>query len=128
MTPRPRALPGAALLLAFALAGAGCARPAPESHASAVERAACKQHAEDVYKMRNPDEVYRQDTYATSTRDAPFAGNGGPGLPTAGLSGAYQRDQWVSDCIDGGDGMVGAAPDAPAPEETPAAAAAPAKP
>ena len=61
MTPRPRALPGAALLLAFALAGAGCARPAPESHASAVERAACKQHAEDVYKMRNKTSRSRID-------------------------------------------------------------------
>jgi hypothetical protein len=70
--------------------------------------------------MRNRDEVYRQDTYATSTRDAPFAGAGGPGVPTAGLGGEYQREQMVSDCVRGGNGTVGAAPDAPPVEEAPA--------
>jgi hypothetical protein len=128
MTPHTRAFrcvvrgasPGGALLLALALLGSGCARPAPEDHATAVERAACNQHAETVYTMRNPDEVYRSDTYDTSIRDAPFAGAGFAGPPNAGLSSQYQHDQLVSDCLNGGNGTVGAAPAAPSPEESPA--------
>ncbi len=110
-------------LLALTALAAGCARPTQESHASAVARAACKQHADAVYAMRNPDEVYRQDTYATSTRDSPFSNNGLSSVVTAGLGGQFQRDQMVGDCLNGGGGTVGAAPDAPPPEETPAPAA-----
>jgi len=112
-------------LLAVAALAAGCARPTQESHASAVERAACKQHADAVYAMRNPDEVYRQDTFATSTRDSPFSNSGLSSVVTAGLGGQFQRDQMYGDCLNGGGGTVGAAPEAPAPEEGPAVSAAP---
>jgi hypothetical protein len=115
----------AAALLAVAALAAGCTRPTQESHASAVERAACKQHADAVYAMRNPDEVYRQDTYATSTRDSPFSNSGLSGVVSAGLGGQFQRDQLYGDCLNGGGGTVGAAPDAPAPEEGPAVSAVP---
>jgi hypothetical protein len=112
-----------AILLAVAALAAACARPSEQQdHASAAERAACRQHADVVYSMRNPDEVYRQDTYATSTRDAPFAGAGLSGVTSAGLGGRYQRDQLFGDCLNGGGGTVGAAPFAPPPEEGPAAA------
>jgi hypothetical protein len=114
----------AALLAVVALA-AGCARPTAESHASAAERAACKQHADAVYIMRNPDEVYRQDTFATSTRDSPFSNSGLSSVVTAGLGGQFQRDQLYGDCLNGGGGTVGAAPEAPAPEEGSAVSAAP---
>jgi hypothetical protein len=124
--PRPRLLPGAALLLGSALAVSGCVRHEDNSHASVIERAACARHADQVYHMRYPDEVYRADTDATSTRDAPFAGAGIYGDTTKGLSGRYERDQLVSDCLNGGGGTVGAAPEAPPPEEIPAATAAPA--
>jgi hypothetical protein len=121
MTPHACHLgaPGAALLMALALLVAGCAQRTPESHASAVERAACAQHADTVYGMRNPDEVFRADTYDTSTRDAPFAGAGLSSVPSEGLSDRYQRAQLVTDCLNGGNGTVGAAPAAPMPEETP---------
>ena len=108
-------------LLAVAALAAGCARPAQESHASAVERAACRQHADAVYAMRNPDAVYRQDAYATSTRDAPFSNNGLSSVVTEGLGGEFQRDQLFGDCLNG----VGAAPDALVPDEGPAVSAAP---
>ncbi len=124
MTVRAHASRYAAMLALAALA-AGCAPPSPESHADAAARAACKQHADAVYAMRNPDEVYRQDTYATSTRDSPFSNNGLSSVVTAGLGGQFQRDQMFGDCLNGGGGSVGAAPDAPAPEEGPAAAAVP---
>jgi hypothetical protein len=112
----------AALLLALALA-AGCARHSEDQkQTSAAERAACDQHAEAVYQMRYPDQVYRADTNATSTRDAPFSGSGLYGLygnSTDVLVQRYQRDQLYRDCLSGGGGTVGAAPDAPAPEEIP---------
>lgn len=119
MTPRPPAASGVALSLALALLG-GCAGDPPVSHATAVERAACRQHAEEVYTMRNRQEVYDDDTYDTSIRDAPFAGAGLTNVPTAGLGGQFQREQMVSDCLNGGHGTVGAAPDAPPPENIPA--------
>jgi len=108
-----------AALLALALALAGCARPEGEAQATAADRAACGQHADDVFRLRNPDVVYRQDTYDTSTRDAPFNGAGLSSVPTAGLSGQFERDQLLRSCLDGGGGT---APDAPAPLEAPAAA------
>jgi hypothetical protein len=102
-----------------ALIAAGCVRPEPESHASAVERAACRHRADQVYAMQNPDEVYRSDTFATSTRDAPFAGSGVPVLPNRGLSSGHTRDQMVADCLDSSAGNVGSTPAAPAPDATP---------
>jgi hypothetical protein len=107
------------LLAAFAAFGAGCDRPTPESHADAVAAAACRQHADQVYELRNPDQVYRQDTYETSTRDTPFSGAGMPGLPSAGLSGQYEREQMFGDCVNGGNGTVGSAPEGPPPPEAP---------
>ncbi len=125
MTPparRRNALPGAALVLVAALAGAGCVQQPDQMQANAAERAACGKHADTVYNMRYPDEVYRSDTYATSTRDAPFAGAGAVGDPSQGLTARYERSQLVSDCLNGGGGTVGAAPDAPAPEDSSATA------
>jgi hypothetical protein len=112
-----RALPPTALLLAAMIAG--CGQSQPQSHADAAERVACQRHADDVYKMRNPDAVYNADTFATSRLDAPFSGQGTVGATTQGLSTQYERSELVSDCIRGGGGTVGAAPDAPAPAEGP---------
>jgi hypothetical protein len=123
--PRPTPSQGAALVLAAALAAAGCARQPDQMHANAAERAACGKHADTVYNMRYPDEVYRSDTIATSTRDAPFAGAGTVSDPSQGLTARYERAQLVSDCLNGGEGTVGAAPEAPPPEETPTAIAKP---
>ncbi len=106
----------AALLV---LAAPGCAPPEPRSHASAVERAACRQRADQVYAMQNRDEIYRADTYATSTRDAPFAGGGLAGVTSRGLSGGFSRDQMVEDCLNSSAGNVGATPAAPAPDASP---------
>jgi len=104
---------------ALALAAAACVRAEPQSHASAVERAACRQRADQVYTMQNRDEIYRTDTFATSTRDAPFAAGGLPDVPTRGLSGSYSHDQMIEDCLNSSAGNVGATPAAPAPDATP---------
>jgi hypothetical protein len=102
--------------IAVAGIGAGCGRPAPESHADAVALAACRRHADAVYAIRDPDAVFRQDTYVSTTRDAPFTGQGTAGVPSAGLSDEYERERMVSDCVRD----TGAAPEAPPPEERPA--------
>jgi hypothetical protein len=107
------------LALALAALGSGCAPQQPESHADAVAAAACKQHVDRVYAMQNPDAVFRQDNYETSTRDTPFSGAGMPGLPSAGLSAQFQRDQMYGDCVNGGHGTIGAAPEGPPPVEAP---------
>lgn len=118
MTPATLRLLAAALPL---LAG-GCAHPGPEARASAADRAACRARAEQVYRMQNKLDVYRADTYATSTRDSPYAGTGLGGLPNNGLDGQYSRQKMVSDCLNSTAGNVGASPAAPGPElDAPAA-------
>lgn len=107
------------VLPVLALAGWGCARPEPESHASAVERAACRHRADQVYAVQNPDQVYRSDTFESSTRDAPFAGAGLPGLPDRGLTSQYTRQQMVEDCLNSNAGSVHSTPAEPAPDATP---------
>jgi hypothetical protein len=101
------------------LAASGCVRSEPESHASAVERAACRHRADEVFAVQNPDQVYRNDTFESSTRDAPFAGAGLPGLPDRGLTNQYTRQQMVEDCLNSSAGSVGSTPAAPAPDATP---------
>jgi hypothetical protein len=114
---RRRAFPLA--VPAVVLLAAGCMRAEPESHASAVERAACRHRADQVYAVQNPDQVFRSDTFATSTRDAPFAGSGLPGQPDQGLTTQFTRQQMVEDCLNSNAGSVGATPAAPAPDATP---------
>lgn len=108
-----------ALLAAPALAiVAGCASPARYDHASAADRAACRQRADEVYTLQNRDAAYRADQYATSTRDSPFASNGTPGVTTSSLFGQYARQQMVSDCLNSVAGNVGSSPSAPAADQT----------
>jgi len=108
MTGLVRGVTAAVLLAALA---AGCARPAPQSHADAVSAAACRRHADAVYQMREPDSVYRSDTYATSTRDAPFAGPGVAGATSDALGQQYERGRIVDDCLR----LGGTAPEPEAP-------------
>jgi hypothetical protein len=96
-----------AIVLLGALQG-GCARPAaPTQQASAAQKAACRQRADEVYAKQNRAELYESDTYQSSTRDSPFATTGLPGITTRGLGGQYERDNLVSDCLNGVPGNVG---------------------
>ena len=99
----------AALLAGLVLAGCGGAQ---RSDADAVTAAACGRRADQVYSMRHPEQVFGQDIYTSSLRDAPFGTNGLPGNPSAGLSGRYERDQIAQDCIDA-TGNIGPTPAAP---------------
>lgn len=109
--------PGSLLALSLLALAAGCARPAEQSRASLADRAACRQRADEVYTLQNRDAVYRADSYATSTRDSPYASNGTPGVTTSDLFGQYARQQMVSDCLNSVAGNVGAAPAAPAADQ-----------
>ena len=102
MTPAPRAAaaPIAILLVPLLAVLAGCtqSQAITQSHASAAARTACRQRADQVYNAQNRGDVYRSDTYETSTRDSPFAGVGLPGITTAGLSSRYRYAQLQDDC------------------------------
>ncbi|HEY0421279.1 MAG TPA: hypothetical protein VGC80_17320 [Acetobacteraceae bacterium] len=83
--------------------------------ASAATRAACRQRADEVYLRQNRADIYRNDYYVGSTRDAPFASTGLPGVSSDGLSSRFGREKMLDDCVSGAAGNVGAAPDAPDP-------------
>jgi hypothetical protein len=112
---------------ALALAmGAGCSMALPEGGGrpmSAREKAyeACRHHADEVYSLRNPGEVYRRDLAAGGQVDAPFGGTGGVANPSQGLAGRYSRDLILQNCLNGTSVSAGgaAAPAAPAAKPVP---------
>lgn len=106
ITIRRLAVPAA---LALALAGCAQSQAISRSHASAAAVAACRTRADTIYNQRNRGEVYKADTFATSSRDSPFATTGLPGNTSAGLGSQYQRDQFQDDCLNStGTGAVDA--------------------
>ena len=109
--------PAFVLLAALPLLAAGCAGPSSDSRASAADRAACRQRAEQVNRLQNPDAVYRADAYASSTRDSPFGGSGMQDV-SQGLSSSFAWQRMVNDCLNDNAGNVGTAPAAPPPEDS----------
>ena len=85
-------------LAILALAG-GCAQRAPVGESTAADRAECRQRADVVFDKQNRAEVYRTDTFAGETRDAPFSTSGLPGITSRGLSGQYERANLLDDCL-----------------------------
>lgn len=107
------ARPAAGLLVALALAG--CAwGGGPQQRADEITQAECNRRADQIYGMRHPEQIYAQDTFTSSLRDAPLSTSGSPSNPTEGLSSQYERAQIVEDCIRG-NGPVGPTPAAPGP-------------
>jgi hypothetical protein len=88
----------AALLTLLAL-GACAAVQQPRSQASAAQKAACRQRADEVYEKQNRGDVYRADNFAGGMRDTPYAAQGMPGSPNAGLSARFARDTLFDDCL-----------------------------
>jgi hypothetical protein len=91
------------MALLIALAAAGCAprTPTPQSRASAAQQAACRDRADHTILQRNPGTVYQSDLYVSSTRSAPFSGQGVASNTTAGLPLRYSREQLYDDCLNG---------------------------
>ncbi len=85
-----------------------CASRTPPTHRDVAALAACRQRADEVYQKQNRAELYRSDEFATSSRDAPFASTGLPGITTRGLSGEYARDVLVDDCLNASGAPQGA--------------------
>ena len=63
---------------------------------------ACQQRAEAQYRAQNRGEIYRNDSYATSTLDSPFSGNGLTNNPASGLGAQFGRDQDLQSCYNSG--------------------------
>jgi hypothetical protein len=108
--PRPQAalaFPPMAVLLLAGLAA--CSQQWSNSWSPAAQGAganpkavaACREHANQVYDMQNPSEVYRADMAAGGQRNAPFAGAGQYYNPTAGLTARYTYDTMLNDCLNG---------------------------
>ena len=92
---------GTALLVALAVAGCAPRTPTPQSRANAAQQAACRQRADQAILQQNPDTVYQSDLYVSSTRSAPFSGQGVRSNTTAGLPLRYSREQLYNDCLNG---------------------------
>ena len=90
----------AALSLVAIVALAGCARPDGGRRAglTATQAAECRQRSEDIYRQQNRADIYRSDTYATSTRDSPFSNAGLPGITSQGLGSQFGREKALNDC------------------------------
>ncbi len=97
MAPLLRSLAPAGLALVLL---AGCAQPNSGRRAglTAAQAAECRDRSEAVYRQQNRGEIYKADTFATSTRDAPFASNGLPGITSSGLGAQYGREKALNDC------------------------------
>jgi hypothetical protein len=111
---RPRVTPLlAACVVLGALAGCAPQVQSARSRATAAQIAACRHRADEVWQQQNRSEVYRSDSWATSTRDSPFAGAGLPGTVSSGLSGQYAREQMLDNCLNSATGSGGTAAQEP---------------
>ena len=120
---RPGLRPGAMLILCGLSACGGGAERTPADVAAA---GACRQRADEVYAAQNRDEVYRTDTFESSGRDTPFSTGTLRGLPDRGLSGQYQRDNMISDCLAGTGAATGPSTSAvPPPSAKPGSSGSP---
>jgi hypothetical protein len=67
----------------------------PAGTADAATRAACQQHAEEVYNQRNRGEIYSSQ----SSVNTPYSANYSPGTTTRGLPDLYSREAMIRDCV-----------------------------
>lgn len=106
--------PWSAAFVAALCTAAGCAQAPHRTGSDAQALAACRARADEIYAKQNRGAVYDSDVFSTSVRDSPFSTQDVPSLPTRGLSGEYQRDNLVNDCL-AGTGAASTVPAAPSP-------------
>jgi len=110
--------------LALLLAAAACAWGPRRSATDEATISACRQAADRAYTKQNRAEIYETDRYTTSGRDAPYSVETSPGVTTRGLSGAFERDNMTTDCLnasgvsDNTAGSLGSAPSAVPPPQS----------
>ncbi len=109
-----RAIELGAVALILLAGGCGSSRSSGQQ-ASAAQKAACRQRADQVYASQNRADLYNSDRYQTTTRDAPFATSGLPGITSRGLGGQYARETLISDCLNDVAGNVGNSANNPPP-------------
>jgi hypothetical protein len=81
-------------LIPLLLGLAGCAAAPPESVTERDTRAACRQQANEVYRLRHRDRIY-----SMPNQDAPQSGALGLPLPTTGLADQFQQEREISTCV-----------------------------
>ncbi len=117
--PARRSTTRATVLAALVSLAAWAGAPQP-SRSDTAALSACRQRANEVYAKQNRAELYRTDTFTTGSRDSPFSTADLPSMPTRGLSGQYERDTMVSDCLAGTGAATGISTSAaPAPSAKP---------
>jgi hypothetical protein len=82
-----------ALALLPLLLLAGCAGP-PESVTERDTRTACRQQAEEAYRLQ-----HRSEIYSLHYSDAPSSGATGLPLPTAGLADRFEQESQIQRCV-----------------------------
>lgn len=86
------------VVLLLPLLGLAYCAPAPppvgQARADAATRAACREHANEVYNRR-----YRDQIYTITNRDVPFSAGYAPGVTDQGLAARYAHDNLVNDCV-----------------------------
>jgi hypothetical protein len=83
------------VLGAIALTGCDAPPATGQAQADASTRAACQQHAEQVYEQQNRGEIYGP----ASQVNMPYSANYTPSVTDRGLSDLFVHDKMVSDCI-----------------------------
>jgi hypothetical protein len=106
--------PLSALLVMLTMAGCASPNGGRPAGVSAGQVAACRARSEAIYRQQNRGDQYQGDTYATSTRDAPFGGAGLPSAGPASLGAQYGREKALNDCYNLGAGPSDNSPVTPA--------------
>jgi hypothetical protein len=103
-TPSGPAATLAALLAVLTIAACNAPNGGRPAGVSAGQVAACRARSEAIYRQQNRGDQYQGDTYATSTRDAPFGGAGLPSAGPASLGAQFGREKALNDCYNSGAG------------------------
>jgi hypothetical protein len=98
----------------LALTGCGQQYGSRPAGLSATQAKACDDRSDAAYRAQYRGEIYRNDSYATSTKDSPFATNGMAVPPGASLGTQYGRDQALHDCYNASGSGTDTAGPAPA--------------
>lgn len=101
------------IVVCLAVAGCGLPNGGRRAGLTAAQAQECRARSEEVYRQQNRADIYKSDTYATSTRDSPFSTSGLPGITSSGLGSQYGRERALNDCYNASASGSPATPQAP---------------
>ena len=99
-------LAAVAFLPLLTLVGCGQSNGGRRAGLTAGQAQECRARSEEVYRQQNKVDIYKSDTYASSTRDSPFSTSGLPGITSAGLGSQFGRERALNDCYNASAGGV----------------------